>query len=337
MSDPRSLSVEQRFHDELVSLPKSAQRQVTRILRDIRRDPFHDAARVATYRTIWRRRAGAYRILYTPTDRSVHVHSVQHRRSVYQRAIPEAVVPPATPSLEALSDSPEQTASTTGQVVLSELQLERYGLEDELLEAIARCETIENLTDLIDLGITENVFDVLWDEFRRRGAATQRSGQWTVRLLKSRIIDEFFERVFTIRRSSPISELSIVAPWITTWRGSSSSFDALERFIHQRGVRVRVITRPPTFAAHEEAISRLTMLPMVRLFLLPDLHAKFMICDTAPVPFAVIGSANVTTQSQSNYEVGVMVRGSGQAETVIRELEALRVELQAISTYKEVA
>ncbi len=336
MSDPRSLSVEQRFHDELVALPTSAQRQVARVLRDIRRDPFHDAKRVSTYRTIWRRRAGAYRILFTPTDRSIHVHSVQPRRSVYQRAIPEVEPPAVVPPHEVLQNVLEETTPTTGQVVTQALGLEQYQLGEELMDAISQCETTEDFADLISLGVPDYIFDLLWYEFERRGAMPQVSTSWTVRLLTRGIIDEFFEGVFGLRASSPIAELSIVAPWITAWTGSRSSLDALERFIRERRLRVHVITRPPTMGSHREAIRRLNALPMVRIFFLQDLHAKFMICDVAPIPFALIGSANVTTRSlQRNYELGVMVRGAGEAETVIRELESLRVELQAISTYKE--
>jgi phosphatidylserine/phosphatidylglycerophosphate/cardiolipin synthase-like enzyme len=58
------------------------------------------------------------------------------------------------------------------------------------------------------------------------------------------------------------------------------------------------------------------------------LHAKFFICDLAPVPFALVGSANSTAQSFANYELGVFIRGSGEAEGVIRDLQSLAVELR---------
>ena len=333
----RNLSVEQRFHDELISLPQRAQRQVARVLRDIRRDPFHDAARVANYQSIWRRRAGEYRILYTPTSGSIHVQSVQHRRSVYRQSITEATAPDISIVVEQLQSPIEEVSPSVGRQIIESLQLENHRLPIELLEVIAECKSLDDLGQLIDLGVPDYVFDLLWDEFRKLNAREQQSSQVNIRLLTSKIIDGFFERVFAVRRSSPISELTIISPWITTWHGDSSSFDALVKFIRARDLRVRVVTRPPEMESHSEAVNRLAALPKVKIFYLANLHAKFMICDVAPVPFAVIGSANITTRSQSNYEVGVLVRGAGQAETVIRELEALVIDLQAIGAYRESA
>lgn len=330
----RALSVEPRFHKELIGLPKDSQKQVTRALRELQRDPSHESVPVKGLDGIWRRRVGAYRILFAVGDGWVHVYSVQHRSGVYAGsiAVPSAVpesTPRVFPELEttAVGESPE-TAERSVSGYLDEEELRAQGLPGELVRGIMSCKTTEDLLGLIDLGLPDHLFDQLMDLVG--GEERQRERPWRqIELIRQDVIDQFFGRVLRLPTSRPVVDLTIVTPWITPWAGSTSSLKALVKFIRLRKARTTVITRPPDWQPHKKAITMLKSLKATEIVYLPQLHAKFFICDIAPVPFALVGSANATTRSLSNFEIGVLVRGMGLAESFVRELQSLVVELRS--------
>jgi phosphatidylserine/phosphatidylglycerophosphate/cardiolipin synthase-like enzyme len=73
-------------------------------------------------------------------------------------------------------------------------------------------------------------------------------------------------------------------------------------------------------------------LPSVEIVTIDDLHAKFFIADVAPVPFALLGSANSTARSMENVEVGVAIQGAGEAEALVRDLQGLGIELRGLGS-----
>ena len=46
--------------------------------------------------------------------------------------------------------------------------------------------------------------------------------------------------------------------------------------------------------------------PYVSIAVLPDLHAKIFLCEAIPVGFGLVGSANLTAKSLTNFEIGVL-------------------------------
>src|SRR5439155_25384386 len=111
-----------------------------------------------------------------------------------------------------------------------------------------------------------------------------------------------------------------------------SSLQAVLKFVRQSGAPTTFITRPPEMASHKSAMPDVSKLRSVEVVHLRNLHAKFFICDIAPIPFSLVGSANATRGSMSNLEIGVLVRGSGAAEGFIRDLQGLSIELRSLGT-----
>lgn len=328
-----ALSVEARFHSELLGLPRDAQKKVTRALRELQRDPTHLSEPLKGSEDIWRCRVGSYRILFVTQAGWIHVYSVQHRAGVYAAGV---AMPGGTPTSAAIEFPPlvDKPATEQPQVggnalpLFDEERLRAEGLSEELVAGILECQEASDLLDLIDLGLPDHLFNEL-AVLIGRGDRVPIGGVKQVELIRRDVIDQFFRRVIGLPSSRRVLELTIVAPWITPWKGRESSLKAVLKFARINSTRMTIITRPPEFAAHVDAIQQLRSSLEAEIVYLPQLHAKFFICEIAPSPFALVGSANATTQSLANFELGVLVRGSGPAEGFVRDLQGLAVELRS--------
>jgi hypothetical protein len=148
-------------------------------------------------------------------------------------------------------------------------------------------------------------------------------------LVRSQVIDAFFGRLMNVG-ATPCLELLIVSPWLTPWATRRSSLEGLIRYIRVSRSPTTIITRPPELLNHQRAVAMMSVVPSVAIYYLSELHAKFFVADRAPVPFALLGSANSTAQSFLNEELGVFVRGTGDAERIVRELQSVAIHLCSI-------
>lgn len=143
----------------------------------------------------------------------------------------------------------------------------------------------------------------------------------TPRILSNRVMESFFRRV--LQEDRPINSLTIVSPWISHWDAGYVGLAELCNRIDLRRIRTLVLTRPPTHDWHKEAIETFNRSPFVNVWLLPDLHAKIFVCEAVPVGFGLVGSANLTAKSLSNFEIAVMFDGRGIHSPLIKELKTI--------------
>jgi len=213
--------------------------------------------------------------------------------------------------------------------------LPSYGLDEEQISALVDWEgTLEGLESLSNLEIPEHITELLLDHISENEAEIALSKPSSdVRLVKSEVLDAFWGPLLGgLRRDHPIQELILVSPWITPWEGKKSSFSSVIKFIKTRSISTRIITRPQEMVNHRKAVEQLRKLKTVEVTELSNLHAKFYVCDMAPTPLALIGSANSTKESFGYNEVGVRVRGRADLENFVRELISLSVELRSSGT-----
>jgi len=331
---PLSLSTEKRFHEELVDLPRDAQKRIIRALSEMQQDPVHRSKQLEGVPGVWRREVAPYRILFTAGDGWIHAYSVQHRQGVYagRIATPQhepSSKPPRIPKLPGRLEELVESTFSAGQSRAEPVNEE--GPSWGTVSRIIAAKTPDDLYELIDLGLPEELFDRLYGVLSE--AATSRPDQSkNVWLIRKNVIDAFFGRLINLGQASHPSEVTMITPWITPWRGPKSSLAAFVRYVARRAVRTTIITRPPELVGHKQALAELSRLKTVEISYLPELHAKFFVCDVAPIPFTLVASANSTAQSFANFEVGVLVRGSGAAEGFVRDLQSLGTELLAIGT-----
>jgi hypothetical protein len=91
--------------------------------------------------------------------------------------------------------------------------------------------------------------------------------------------------------------------------------------IRSRRIPAYFITRQPENTAHVKATDLLRLCPSVELIYNDNVHAKIYAC-TGPSPygFALLGSANLTAGSLSQYEVGLLVVGIGPGSSIVEDL-----------------
>lgn len=335
------LSTEERFHRQFMGLPREAQRQVIGSLIRLTADPYGNGQKLKGDGFGWRSRAGAYRLLYRIGPNWVHVHSVEHRSGVYKGGIARPRVLPAGPLVDAGSISEFEE---TGWVSVDESTVPENGntdngppvFSDKQWEQALTWKTPEDLLNLVDFGLPAPVYDRLIATYDAEHSTEQDSHSWMLKLETREVLDAFWGRVLRMASSPRIRELTIVAPWITPWQGKRSSFAVTLRFITARAIRTRIITRPPDLDAHRNALKAMSDLQHVSVNILAGLHAKFYICDVPPAPVAMIASANATHQSLMNFEVGVLLRGVREAESLIGDLQSLTTDLiQSSKPWKE--
>jgi mRNA-degrading endonuclease RelE of RelBE toxin-antitoxin system len=320
-----ALSVEDRFHSDLLGLPKDQQKKVLKAISDLRRDPAHLSKPLEGLPGVWRRRVDPYRVLFTKAPGWVHVYSVQHRQGVYHGQI---TTPRALPVLWELTLPKFKQGAITdlAEEGPDEKASQAVGDPWDIVWRVVDCRSDDDVLGLIDAGVPDGIIDRLVVDIKSRQHDARPSGH--VQLIRQNVLDAFFGRLVLLGDQSA-QDLIIAAPWLTAWSGPKSSLDGLVRYLVRRPVRTTILTRPPEMIAHKLALDRLRAVACVQVVHVPGLHAKFFVCDVAPIPFALVASANTTAKSYSNWEVGVLVRGAGDAETFIRELQDLATDLIA--------
>lgn len=325
-----AVSTEERFWKDLLGLPRDDQKKIVRALGELQKDPMHQSEPLKGKVGVFRRRADPYRILFAFSKGWVHVYSVQHRRSVYEGNI---AGPRDLPTVTAPAGAPP--ALPPSELTLVAPAVRDLPIEEEILsappfawDAVAKVITSQNAEDLyelIEFGLPGPVFDELYGRLRQIPPRQSIGSFWLVR---EQVLDSFYGPLLQLPDSARPLELTVVAPWITPWDAPLSSFGALVRYVRSRRVRTVLLTRPPVMPQHRYCIEQLASVDNVDVYFLDDLHAKFFVCDIAPAPFALVASANSTSRSLSNHEVGIFMRGNGEAEGIVRDLQALSVDLR---------
>lgn len=138
-------------------------------------------------------------------------------------------------------------------------------------------------------------------------------------LATRRVLDLF---LVNLSRAPGWKRLNIVSPWIDEVNGplASLNFDQILRRLREDNTTVYVVTRPPQEEWHRRAIERLADSGRANIALLPELHVKLFTAQTLQSSFAMIGSANFTTKSLKNREIGVLVSGAGDGRALVRDL-----------------
>lgn len=322
-----ALSVEDRFHSELVALPRGEQTKVLKAITDLRRDPSHLSQPLKGVPGVWRRRVDDYRVLFAKAPGWVHVYSVQTRQGVYEGQIATPRDLPGEWAMsvpEFRSQMARHEVARTGEAAGKHLN-DKYW---EMVWKVVDCRSDDDVLALIDSGVPDPIIDRLQLDMESRQRDTKPSIH--LQLVRQNVLDAFFGRLILLGQAPTPVDLIIAAPWLTQWVGLKSSFEALLRYLTRKPVRTTILTRPPEMAAHKAALDKLRKFACVQIVHVPGLHAKFFVCDVAPVPFALVGSANTTAKSFTNWEVGVFIRGSGDAETFVRDLQGLAIDLTGV-------
>jgi len=139
-------------------------------------------------------------------------------------------------------------------------------------------------------------------------------------LATQRVLDLFLAN---LSRARGWKRLNIVSPWISEFSGplATLSFNQLLRRLKDDDTTVYVVTRPPQEEWHERAVRRLADSGRANIAFLPELHVKLFTAQTLQSSFAMIGSANFTTKSLTNKEIGVLVSASGDGRALVRDLD----------------
>jgi len=138
-------------------------------------------------------------------------------------------------------------------------------------------------------------------------------------VIKSGLQRAFVNRVARARDHKP--RLVIVSPWITSTGDANCSLAKLTQLITARRIPTFVFTRRPAKPEHLEAVQMFTPCKSVEIVYNDNIHAKIYAC-IAPPPygFGIMGSANMTANSLSLYEIGLLVIGEGPGSAIVSDL-----------------
>lgn len=138
-------------------------------------------------------------------------------------------------------------------------------------------------------------------------------------VIRSGVQRVFVNRLRRARRY--VRNVIVISPWITAPGGRACPFSLLVDLIRQYRLPAYFVTRRPSTPEHSKAADLLRTCPTVELAFNDNVHAKIYAC-TAPSPhgFALLGSANLTANSQSLYEIGLLVIGVGPGSSIVEDL-----------------
>lgn len=138
------------------------------------------------------------------------------------------------------------------------------------------------------------------------------------------VIRSGVQRVFVnrLRRAKEhVRHVVVVSPWITATTDGPCPLSMLVQVIRSRCFPAYVFTRPPEAPAHLKAVEALRSCPTVELVYNVNVHAKIY-ASTGPSPygFALLSSANLTANSSTQYEIGLLILGLGPGSAIVEDL-----------------
>jgi hypothetical protein len=139
-----------------------------------------------------------------------------------------------------------------------------------------------------------------------------------LRVITRRVIASFLE---TLARSHGWHRLFLVSPWISDFGldAGMTFTQLLKRLVDDNGTAY-VVTRPPEEGWHDTALKGLAATGKANIALVPELHTKLYCAETDEGSFALMGSANLTEQSLTNLEIGVLIRAAGDGKALVKRL-----------------
>ena len=144
------------------------------------------------------------------------------------------------------------------------------------------------------------------------------------RSIKAAVVRNGIQEVFA-RRLKRIGKSArrvvITSPWITSDDASAGAIPEIAKTIEIYRIPTYIFTRRPESASHHRAIDLFASFTGVEIVYNQHLHAKIFAC-LAPHPygFAILGSANLTTHSSVQHEIGIQISAVGGGEELIKEL-----------------
>jgi hypothetical protein len=140
-----------------------------------------------------------------------------------------------------------------------------------------------------------------------------------------RVIAAFLD---TLARSHGWQTIYIISPWISEFssHGMMSFTQLLKRF-RDDDATVYVVTRPPNDSWHKNALDKIVATEKANVALVPSLHTKLYCASTKKGSFALLGSANLTSQSLSSIEIGVLLHYSGAGKNLVKTLAQEAAEI----------
>lgn len=151
-------------------------------------------------------------------------------------------------------------------------------------------------------------------------------------VFRSHVLQKFFERVY---RSGRVSKMIIVSPWISNFRFRHEvghiDLDSLFFIFGQRRATFYIVTRTPQDDWHQAAIDKIEKHraagKQVSLKFRDDLHAKIFYADVLETSLCLIGSPNLTARSDTNSEIGLMLRGSPSTRRVLQDIRGTAMDI----------
>ncbi len=144
------------------------------------------------------------------------------------------------------------------------------------------------------------------------------------RMVPAAVIRSGVQRVFVNRLNRArehVRYVVVISPWISISAQRSCPFLSLVQVIQTRRIPAYFITRRPENAQQTRAFDILKSCPTVELVHNENVHAKIYAC-TGPQPhgFALLGSANLTANSLTLYEIGLLIIGVGAGSSIVEDL-----------------
>lgn len=139
-----------------------------------------------------------------------------------------------------------------------------------------------------------------------------------LRVSTSRVIATFID---ALARSHGWQTIYLVSPWISNFGPTAGmTYSQLLKRLKDDDATAYVVSRPPVESWHKDALDELVLTQRANVALVPTLHTKLYCAITDQGAFAMMGSANLTEQSLSNREIGVLIRESGSGTPIFRKL-----------------
>ncbi|MEJ1159537.1 hypothetical protein [Prosthecomicrobium sp. N25] len=132
--------------------------------------------------------------------------------------------------------------------------------------------------------------------------------------------------------------LFLISPWLSSFgKECGMSFEQFTKRVRDDRPKVYVVTRPPEFDWHRQAVDALAATKSANIALLPGLHAKLFVAETKSMSISMITSANFTAQSLNNQEIGLLIRGKGDGQALVHRLQREATEIYRTEGRKLVA
>lgn len=139
-----------------------------------------------------------------------------------------------------------------------------------------------------------------------------------LRLSTRRVIACFME---ALARSHGWHKVFVISPWISEFGDTAGlSFAQFLKRLKDDDATAYIVSRPPKDDWHYAALNKLASSGKANIALVPTLHSKLYCAETDQGSLALIGSANFTELSLRNREIGILIRGSGEGRSIVRQL-----------------